>query len=356
MRGESAEPTMPDTVSLTVGNLIHEGWTSAEVTRSIETVSGAFSVGLAGRGPGGVNPIAITPGQACTVAIGGQTVITGFLDAVSSSYDKGSHSVTIRGRDATGDLVDCAARAGAGRWSGVGGLPIARDICAPFKIAVSAAADVSRPFQAFHLQTGETAFAALDRLCKAYGVLPMSDGQGGLLLTRAGAGGACAELRLGGNILRASAEFDHKDRFQTYTVLAQSATRDDVPPEASTGGQGQATDPAVTRYRPRLIVADQPDNGADYDLRARWEASSRAGRALRATLTVQGWRDAAGALYRPNTVVDVQDDWLGIHASLVVASVKLSLSAQGTTAELTVAPAAAFDIQPMPKAFEGVGG
>jgi prophage tail gpP-like protein len=340
---------MAEKITLKVGGRIHEGWTSVEVNRSLETIAGSFSLGVTERYPGLQARFAIAPGMGCSLAIGGETVITGHIDDVEPSYDSGAHAIAFRGRDATGDLVDCSALVeGGGRWMGQGLETIAAAICKPFGIPVSVKASLGQPLREFHLQTGETAFEAIERMAKAYGVLPVSNGLGGLVFTRAGSGGAQSALTLGGNILKARGMFSHKDRFSRYIVLAQAAGDDYVDPSITVGGHGEATDPGVGRYRPLIIVADMPDLNANYQRRAQWEASVRAGRARKSSISVQGWRDDAGRLYRPNTMVKVDDDFTGIHDTLLISGVKLSLSNAGTVAELTVTRREAFDVIPLP--------
>ena len=55
------------TVTLTIGGQRHQGWTEASVTRSLETISGAFSVTLTEREPGETTPRIIRPGDSCRV-------------------------------------------------------------------------------------------------------------------------------------------------------------------------------------------------------------------------------------------------------------------------------------------------
>ena len=104
-----------------------------------------------------------------------------------------------------------------------------------------------------------------------------------------------------------------------------------------------------------LVVADSA-GGSDHQLsRAQWEASTRAGRALTARYTVQGWRGAKGELWRPNTLVKVEDEWLGIERDLLIVSCTYKLSDNGTITELQLAPKEAYELQPEVTAAAGAG-
>ena len=92
------------TVALLIEGRSHTGWSEATVTRSLETISGAFTVTLSEREPGETTPRVIRPGNSCRVQLEDETVLQGWVDAVTVDYDSGSHTIAVRGRDATGDL------------------------------------------------------------------------------------------------------------------------------------------------------------------------------------------------------------------------------------------------------------
>lgn len=340
-----ADPSQKPVLTLAVGGRVYGGWTEIEVDRQLEAIAGTFTLTVTERWPGRQQAAGIVPGSACRVAIDGETVITGFVDDVAPRYDSASHTVRVTGRDRTGDLVDCSAVNHPGHWQNASLLDLASLIAAPFSIPVSADIPVTSHFYMFTLNTGETAFEAIERLCRLYGALPVSDGMGGLKLTRAGTGGANSALVLGQNILAARGQFSMKDRFSHYYVLGQSTGANYVDPAIPTTMHGDATDPGVGRYRPLIVQAELTDpDQSFYQRRAQWEASVRAGRAWRATITVQGWRDAAGALWHPNGMVRVTDAFLGINDSLLISGVKFTEGDQGTRAELTVTRKEAFSL------------
>lgn len=338
-----------ETVTLTVAGTEYSGWTEVAVTRSMETIAGGFELGVTERWPGQQARSGIPLGGACSVAIGGQTIITGHIDEVEPTYDARQHRVMFRGRDATGDLVDCSAINSPGWWVGASLLTIAGDICEPFGIKIYGAVPTGT-FTLFSLQMGESAFEAISRMATRAGVLPVSDGQGGIVFTRSGMGAYAASVILGRNILKARGQFSNQDRFSQYIVLGQSPGNDYIAPAMITAGKGVAYDKGITRYRPLVIMANVVDAGMEiYQTRANWEATVRMGRAWRHVVTVQGWRDANGVLWQPNSMSHLADDFLGIHGPVLISGVRYLLSEdQGTTCELTLTRQAAFDTEPMP--------
>ena len=109
---------MPETdlVTLKVAGQQFEGWTTVNVAKGIRNPAGAFSLSYAERGSSPSAPLRIRTGEACEVLIGGETVITGWIDAATPGFDAGSRSLKVEGRDRACDLVDCAALNTPGSW------------------------------------------------------------------------------------------------------------------------------------------------------------------------------------------------------------------------------------------------
>jgi prophage tail gpP-like protein len=338
-------------VRLNIGARSYGGWETISINRTLETVAGAYELKVTERWPGEQKAAAIAPGDKASLSIDGEIVITGFTDDVEPQYDPDTHDVTIRGRDATGDLIDCSAIPPAGtmgQWNDAPLLTLAKILCDPFGIPVSADVDTGVPLRIFKIELGETVFAAIDRLARLRQVLATSDGKGGLHFTRAATGVAHSAIKLGQNIKRGQGRFSWRERFSDYTVVAQTAGSDFITPETSAGMRGDAKDPGVTRYRPKLVLDDLFDaNDGLFQKRAQWEAAIRAGRSHRIIETVTGWRDAQGALWQPNDTVAVTDAFLASFGSYLISGVRLTLDQEGELAELTLVSPDAFLPEPM---------
>ncbi|NDY41245.1 hypothetical protein G3N55_00070 [Dissulfurirhabdus thermomarina] len=332
---------MPDVV-LTANGERFAGWDRVRLTRSIEALAGAFEVGVSG-------PAAwIPPGAACTVALDGEVLLTGWVDQVAVRYGPSSHQVTVSGRDRTGDLVDCSAAYGSGQWRAPRTLDqIARDLLRPYGIEVVVDADVGSAYPSAAIQAGETVFETLDRLARLRGVLLTSDGLGRLVLTRASSRRIATPLVRGENILEADATISHKDRHSAYRVLAQSPGGDGSTPEQNAHASAAASDPGVARHRPLVILAEDRADAAACRARAEWEAAVRYGRSARAVVTVQGWRHADG-LWAPNRLVRVRDEWLRLDGDMLVVAVAYLLDEQGSRTQLTLARPEAYTPAPPP--------
>lgn len=347
---------MADDITLRVDGLIYGGWKRASVTRSIEQMAGTFALDVTDRWEEDSPARPIQPGQPCSVEVGAAAIIVGFVDDAAVRYDGESRQISIQGRDRAADLVDCSALHDPDEWNGQTLTRLVEILAAPFSIRVRADVPVGQPFGTFKLQPGETAFSAIERLCRARGVLPVSDGRGGLLLTRAGSRRAAAPLELGrdGNVMSAEGSFSKRDRHSLYVVRGSSQGSDQAwGPQLA--AEGTARDAAVGRYRPLVIVAETQVDTGTAEARAAWEASTRAGRGVRSTYTVQGW-SVGGRLWQPNSLTRVRDSILAIDQDMLIVGVRYELSEEaGTRTALTVVHPDAYKLIPLPEETEEPG-
>ena len=348
---------MPNEVTLTIEGRRYEGWTSATVTRSIETIASTFAVSVSERDPGTDARRAVVPGQVCSLALDDEVVVLGYVDGVSVGYDASSHSVDIRGRDLTGQLVDCSAANQPGEWHEARLLDIVQQLAAPFQISVRLAAFTTatrEPFARFRIEEGESVFEAIDRACRIKGVLPLPSTRGGIVLGLPSRARAGVRLERGVNILSASGELSWVDRYSVYTVRGQQAGTDETWGADAAHVEAESRDRGITRHRPLTVIAEQGVSLPDARQRANWEASVRTGRSRRASVLVQGWResrDEGAALWTPGRVVRLTDDWLGLDRDMLIASVVHARSNNGgTTTQLSLYPEEA--LIPMPEVAE----
>jgi prophage tail gpP-like protein len=333
---------VPDDVALYVNGQVFSGWEKAGVKRSLETVSGAFELEVSDERSGATS-WPVRPGSACRLQVDDDVVIDGFVDGARVQLGPETHTLAVEGRDRTGDLVDCSAMNAPGEWWGLTALEIAAELAAPFGIQVAAElGDLGALFNPFALQPGESAWEALERACRARGILATGDGAGGVLLTQPGSGGlAQVALVEGDNIRASSLEINAAGRYRDYIVRGQQGASVDVPAEECAAVEGRATDAGARAGRTLLILAE---GAVDLDVaqrRASWEAAVRYARASRLTVRLSGWREVpGGALWRPNRLVNVSAPTLGVVGRMLVVTVGLRLTGGeggGTDTELELA-------------------
>jgi prophage tail gpP-like protein len=345
---------MRDEFALTIESSRYTGWTSLRVERGMDQLAGSFTFALSARF-GGLHTVRpIYPGAKASVSIAGETVITGYIDKAEPQYDAERHTLIVSGRDATGDLVDCAAIHPSGHWKDMSLAQIAFDLIVPFKAGLTVIANVGAPFADWAIEAGETVFQNLDRAARFRGVLLYSDGLGNLVIGEASNARAPASLVLGQNIESAAGVSSELQRFSEYIVKAQQSGTNESYGAASAALMAQAVDATVHRYRPTIIMAENESNLAGVQQRADWQRTVRAARAQTVVYTVNGWR-ANGMLWTPNTNTHVYDPFLGIDGDRFISRVAYTMDQQGVRTELSVLPRAAYNAIALPQPV-GIGG
>ncbi len=324
-------------ISLLVNGKDYAGWQSARVTRSIESVAGSFDLEVSDRWADQETPWPIFEEDECVLKVGSTRLITGYVDKRSLSYEANARRLSVSGRDRAGDLVDSSAILSKWEFKGMPVLELARNVAKPFGISVSLQAGLTNaslpsPPKKHAINPGDSAFEVIEQACRLAGLLPVSDGNGGLVLTRAGKDRCSTELVQGENILAASADFDASARFRTYLVLGQHSGTDKYSGAKSSAAKGTAEDKNVRRSARKLLI--RPDvavTAAHAKQRAEWEASVRAARGDSVSVTVKGWQQGNGQVWPVNALVRVRSPLIGVDGEMLITQATFSVDSESGT-------------------------
>lgn len=375
---------------VTIGGVPFDQFTEASVTRDLKEFAGSFSLtvrdgtasaaSLAYASPPVI--FLLRPGPEVTVAIDGETVLVGWLETVDPQIDEDGATVTLTGRDKTGDLIDSAAAAeGPGEFRNVTLDEAARRIAKPFGLQVSSEIEAGRPFPRYALDLTESGLSAIEKGARQRHALVLSDGVGGLVITRTGANRAPADLTLPGNIKRSGCTYSHEDRHSETIVRGQGeraagrregrkaaldATASPLAPADRQPGDGEATareragiamtgravDPEITRHRPIVhLTRSQPDEQSVQD-EADWRSRTARAESEDLNYTVAGF-GANGRLWRVNELAEVDDAFQDIHRDMLISKVVFHRAEDGDETgdetELTLTSPEAFDDKPVEK-------
>lgn len=332
--------------TLIIDNQSFVGWLDLEVSRSIERMGGQFRVEMTDNRPAAFLAGVVVPGLPVIARIDGQTVLSGHIDTVESEFDGTSTRTTITGRDKTGDLVDCAAAVdGPFEFNDQTLEQAVKKILSPFGIPLRIAVSTGAAFKRLAIQPGETAYEFIDRACRYRGLLPVADGVGGLAIVKPGGSRASGRLVYGQNILKGRTVRDFRERFSLYAVKGQAEAQDLETADDTAGPEGRSSDPLITRYRPKLVIAENQGYDLTMAQRAEWERKVARARSQTAAYDVQGWyADGAEALWKPDSIVRVADADRGLDRDMLITGVTFRRSAAGTVTSLDLAVPEAFDL------------
>jgi prophage tail gpP-like protein len=355
--GARAKPPS-NNVTLIAGGQSLGGWQSIRVTRSLDRVPGDFEIGLTEKYPGQAAAVVVTPGEPCTLMLGSDTVITGYVDRYNPSFTPRSHQVRIFGRSKCEDLVDCSVAP-----TELTGMSItttslqllAQELASPYNITVSSLTGDNVPVSApgggpltFNAILTETPYEIIERVSRYAGVLAYDGADGNLILANVGTSTMASGFQQGVNVEAADVSFSMDQRFQKYlpSIMSfdmygsQGATDITYPPSFDKG---------VTRFRQLIVVSEQFAISQQFALRRiQWEASRRFGRSQAVRLICDSWRDQAGTLWTPNAFAPISLPALKLTPKKpwIIGEVTFVRDENGTHAELLLMPKEAFTPEP----------
>lgn len=237
-------------VTLSVDGMDYRGWTSVRIGAGILRQARDFELGITWKGPGQAQAIPIRPGARVEVRIGGDLVLTGFVDATPVNYDARQVTRRVTGRSLTADLVDCAAISEPGQWLGQSVQSIVQALASPYGIKVRSELRGTVELGDHSIDPGESVFQSVDRLLTQSQLLSTDDPEGRLVIVQPGsAGRAVDRLEVGRNILSGEAPQDFAPVFSEYRVIGQAAGTDDQFGAEANEIEVVVTDPRALRKR-----------------------------------------------------------------------------------------------------------
>lgn len=348
-------------LSISVGGQNITGWTSVRVTRGCERVPADFDIATTEGTPLYTSGVIFEPGMPCQISIGGDLVLTGYLDRYEPSVSASQHVVRLQGRSKSEDLVDCSAGVEADGTTTRGmTLPVsdlvelANQLASPFKVPVRSITGGPVPMTswtgtgpiAINLILTETPYEVIERVARYVTVLVYDDPDGSLLIAAVGAGTMASGFTQGVNVQTAAVAFTMDQRYSIYLPTLMSIDSAKNVPPGSSSLFSPSRDLGVPRFRPLIVVSEQPSFGPEWAIkRANWEMMRRWGRSQALQVTCDSWRDSGGNLWTPNFFAPIDIPICRVQPSepWIIGEVTYSRDlATGTTAHLTLMPKEAF--------------
>ena len=346
-------PTPNNTVTLMINGKTHGQWTNYDIVSDLLTPADDFSVTL-GR-PVDAVPTAVKEGDKVEVRVGGDTVLSGRIDRVHTTTEKGNKTLTIQGRDDAGILLDCSAPLFNAQDMDLN--QIIEKIVKPLglsKIRIDAAK--TNKTHKVQIEPGSRAWDALLEYAEANGLWPWLDPDGTLVVggpDYTAAPVAELVLRTNGqnnNIKRLEVNRDMAARYSEVTVLGQSHT-------GKHNIKATVKDESLKLNRPLIVTEPDVDSQAEAERKAKKRLADSRLEGLTITAVVQGHRTDDGTLWQPGQRINVLSEPDGIDAVyFLMARTFVGGRGQGTETILTLKEDGAWvlDADP-PKKKQGAG-
>jgi prophage tail gpP-like protein len=342
-----------DTLTLLVGNKVLEGWQRVQVTRPLSGIPASFDLEVTEKYPN--KPDAdIKPGDPCQVKIGGDLVLTGYVDRYSAAISPAMHTIRVSGRSKSEDLVDCSAVFGDINQPGfqtVNGttLALVEQLAAPYDIHVQTSAGDGVTIPQFNINLGETPWEIIDRVTRYSQMLVYDLPDGSIMLAKVGTDAMASGFSIGDNVEHADVAFTMDGRFSQYEGHLTSILTFGTDAGVNTPGVGEVIkDEGVPRFRKRYVISEQFVNGRNIVRdRAIWEMNKRWGQSYQFNVVCDSWRDSAGKLWEPNKLCPISAAVLKLRdVNYLIGTVSYVRDENGQHANLALWPPQAFAIEP----------
>ncbi len=304
---------------------IFDGWTQVNISRSLEQAAGTFSLTIEQNKARWLASYPLQPETQCVVKVAGVPVIVGVIEKLSPRLAADSRTLTVSGRDATRDMIDCSAEIPKQELKNATIKQVAEMLMKPYGIAVDCP-NPGKPFDKIAINDGESAFNVIEQHARQRGLLVYTNADKVLHIRKSAPEDVSFKLREGDNILSADAEHDSSQLYGTYEVKTQAK-----------GGKNAVKVSAKGAGNPKrklIIRAEKAEE--DPQKRADWEAKTRKAKSKRANVTLRGWQISPGKLWQPNLLVMLDSPSLMLKQSMLVVGVTMKLDDGGEITTLAL--------------------
>ncbi len=349
----SVTPSTKD-VTLSVQGVEYKHWKAITITKSLMQFAGSFSLTVSNRFSDKNEDWKAYLDQECTVKLGDEQVIDGYIDEVPISYNQKNFNISFNGRDRTADLVDCSydISDNPGEFLNQNLYTIISKLCNPFNISINTTDTgvlrelLTTVIKKYKVNAGAPVFEEINKICQRLGILPVSFGDSKLTLIRTGFLKTKDGLEGGVNIKAASYNQSNRNRFGKYQVFGQKQQKNKWTQEVSTKIEASFLDEHIRPAR-TLVIRDSSlrDNGAA-KARAAWEMRIRAGQSRPLVVVVQNWVQSNEDIWPMNRLVPVVDKKLGIAAEFLIVGTTFELGEEiGSQTTLNLVHPDAFQLK-----------
>ena len=316
-------PKPQEIAQITVNGMNYRDWESVLVKLVEGESNNTFRLTVSEGKPLAKNflGVQIRPGDHCSITLGGQLAITGYVETRQVAYTAEQHGIEIIGVSYTKALADGAANTKTGEYRDKSWKQIADDQTKPVGINVVAKTALpGKPFRRASIPPGMSKWDFLEMLARQRGITMGTDKEGNLTARVQWTGGG-ESLIEGVNILEGNEVMTIKQGGGPNDAVNQEGAYDlrwgakvahdgkgSSSANVDTGGQGV--------HAPNRQLAEHPGDPDDAQTRSNYESQVRGQEQLQVTIVVQGWLKSGGGLWQPGEKVHVRSPMLIVDETL----------------------------------------
>ncbi len=284
-------------VTVLANGMVFDGFEQVRVTAAINEAVREFQIETTEL-PG---EFKFPPGTAIEIRSNGDLLVKGYVNTYQTSGEAKSHQISIKGRGKGQDFVDSSAEHDTGNFEDkdAGEIAAALD---RYGIGIKSKIKLDRvPY--WQLAPGETAFQTIERILRQEGATMMGEADGSISIVNASVAEPHFGMLIEGqNIKSWQVSLTDGSKHSNYIVKGQNRRGTG---SAALRIREEARDGTVRRNRQRVILSETDTTSAKAKKRAQHEKERAAGKSIKASVQVQGFRDIHGKIYQPNKTIYV---------------------------------------------------
>ena len=287
-------PKHTEIATILAGGERYETWQAVSISRDLREITTQMNLTVAEIGDlkHGWKSLRLKPGDPCTAYLAGQLAASGYVIVRQVAYDANAHGVQFIVQSKVADLLKSTANPSPGQFRNYTLSQIAGAVLKPFGINFSSrgmAEGADKPFPRVSVHFGETVFELLERLCRMRNLSMIDDENGNIVAMRGPLPEIVADLQEGRNILSAQMVWRDDVAFSGCKVCTQQPGNDHVWGDAARASAAVAVNPHYSRYAPLHLVAEEPGDSRDAQMRADHERDANVASMLNVNVTLHGW-------------------------------------------------------------------
>lgn len=337
--------TDPDEVALLIDGTRYRYWSAMSIERTLDSIDtidikAPFDADVPDF-RGAFQPFSY---KAMSVMVGGSTLFTGTMVNVDPTMTENETTVTVSGYAKCGVLADVNPPASALplEFNKVTLETIATQLCEPFGVSVEFVDSAGDPFERVACDPSRKILEFLIELAQQRGLIMSNDSEGGLVFGKPTYDEPPVAILAQGQspVTSVTPRFSPQNYFSHITGLESSEA-------GKKGGQFTVKNPHVTEGVRPLNFSVTDTDGPNVQVATEAKAGRMIGNMAAYTVELSTWRDSAGNLWQPGTLVTLTapDAMIYNEYKFIIRAVTLDRDRESSTATLELA---------MPSAFSGV--
>lgn len=334
-----------EVVSVLVDGVRYTSFIRAQVRAGYKEAARAFELKIAAEPNGAITAAIFHAGAVVQVFANADLLMAGYVDQYRPHLSARQADIGVTGRSKSADLIDSDADHPTGFFENKTPQEIGAELAEGYGATFDTDQKLRKVSPSYTLTPGASIYREIEKLARKQGMTLAGTPEGNIMITKpSGSLRHAGGLFEGQNILVGNANHNWSNRHSKYIIKGQRPI-----------GHGsrrlhlvaQAEDTTVNRKRVKSVVHDDDGSIDDLKGRAKNRRDRAAGEALKASISVQGFRDQVGMIWTPGWLVWTESEFLNIAQDMLIEAVDYAQGPDGSISLLSLTD---------PRAFGGNGG